>query len=80
MKVPELPELKKNICYEKDFLKEVIVRVDFDSKIPSLRTALPAALRHVALEHFPLDEPQQTFAGHLDLQAVSRQSNSDKIA
>jgi len=67
--VLELPEVKNNICYEKDFLREVIVRVDFDAKIPSLRTELPAKLRHVALEHFPLDEPQQAFAGHLDLQA-----------
>lgn len=46
-------------CYRKNFLKEVIARVDFVNPLPGIETALPKALTDVALRVFPIAEPRE---------------------
>jgi uncharacterized protein (TIGR04255 family) len=47
------------ICYRKNFLKEVIARVDLLSPLPAVDDALPASLAEVAVRTFPIPEPRE---------------------
>lgn len=57
----------EEVCYDRAFLKDVIVRVDFSSEIKSLATAVPTKLSNVALARFPISEPRKTVAQELQL-------------
>jgi len=58
-----MSELTKNksILYKKNFLSEVIIRVDLVSPIPSLAIELPKSIGKKALDIFPIDEPIKGF-------------------
>lgn len=47
------------ICYKRNFLKEVIARIDLLNPLPAVETALPPALTEVALRTFPIAEPRE---------------------
>lgn len=47
------------ICYKKNFLKEVIARVDLLSPLPGVDTTLPASLSRLAVKNFPIPEPKE---------------------
>lgn len=47
-----------DISYRKNFLKEVIARVDLLSPLPGVEVALPAALTERAVRAFPIAEPR----------------------
>jgi uncharacterized protein (TIGR04255 family) len=55
-----------SVCYEKTFLKEVVVRVDFVSPLTGIANTLPKDVSTAALSGFPIDEPKPAFT-----QAVS---------
>jgi len=55
----------KTVCYEKPFLKEVIVRVDFSSQIEALGKALPLKIGNAALKQFPISEPRKAIEQEL---------------
>ncbi len=57
----------EDICYSKNFLTEVIVRVDFPSPVQELMTHLPKKLRQVSLKKFPLAEPNTIIAEELQV-------------
>jgi uncharacterized protein (TIGR04255 family) len=46
-----------NICYKKNFLKQVISRVDFVAPIASIEKTLPPKLAKLASLDFPISEP-----------------------
>ena len=48
-----------SICYRKNFLKEVIVRIDLLNSLPGVGNALPSTLTEVAIRNFPIPEPRQ---------------------
>ncbi len=48
----------EGICYARNFLKEVIVRVDLASPIESLAKELPKEVVKTVLESFPIEEPK----------------------
>lgn len=50
----------KDINYKKNFLKEVIARVDLLSPLPDLDTALPPSISELAVKGFPIPEPRDT--------------------
>jgi uncharacterized protein (TIGR04255 family) len=50
-----------DICYKRNSLKRVIVRVDLVSPINALTSALPRKVSKAALKHFPIDEPKTGF-------------------
>lgn len=56
-----------DVRYKRNFLKQVIARIDFLSPLASIATALPAELSKAVLERFPLSEPQQAIARELQI-------------
>lgn len=55
------------ICYKKNFLKEVIARVDLLSPLPGVDVALPPALSKLAVEGFPIPEPREAVQRELQI-------------
>lgn len=47
-------------CYKNPFIKEAIMRFDFPSPIPNIEKGLPQSIFDVALNIFPIFEPQKT--------------------
>jgi uncharacterized protein (TIGR04255 family) len=54
-----------SICYKRNFLTEVVARVDLVSPLPGLMNELPKNISKVALESFPIDEPKPAFTQEL---------------
>lgn len=54
-------------CYEKAFLKEVIVRVDFAAPIAALGKVLPSKLATEAAKIFPIVEPADQFSLEIEV-------------
>lgn len=51
------------VCYDKSFLKKVIIRLDFTSAIDALQKAVPAKLVKSIIASFPIVEPTEQ-VGH----------------
>lgn len=49
-----------SIHYKKNFLSEVIARVDLINPIEELQEQLPTKLKSQAMREFPIEEPQET--------------------
>lgn len=48
-----------SICYKRNFLTEVIARVDLVSPLPVLAEQIPKEISRIALDSFPIDEPKR---------------------
>jgi len=70
--------MSENICYAKNFLTEVIARVDFLIPIKELQENLPKGIRSAALSNFPLAEPNTIIAE--ELQVTPPKATPKKIA
>lgn len=53
------------ICYDRPFVKEVIVRVDFTAPLEALGRKLPPSVKNAALKAFPISEPKKVKAQEL---------------
>ena len=58
-------------CYSTDFLKEVIVRLDFSAPEPSIGESIPAKLGNAAVARFPELEPRKKVQSAYEFQAPS---------
>jgi uncharacterized protein (TIGR04255 family) len=56
-----------SICYKRNFLAQVIARIDFVSPVQSIAKRLPKELSTRALEAFPIEEPKPTFMQQVKL-------------
>ena len=56
-----------NICYKRNFLSEVIARVDFLSPIKELEQHLPKSLSQKAKLNFPIAEPKKVVAQNVQI-------------
>ena len=56
-----IPNEFDEICYRRNFLTEVIVRIDFVSPVKNIVDDLPKNLSKSILKHFPIDEPKSAF-------------------
>ena len=56
-----------DIRYRKNFLKNVIARVDFTSPIKGLDVQLPAEISKGVLKYFPIAESKRTIARELQI-------------
>ncbi|MBI3044906.1 MAG: TIGR04255 family protein [Betaproteobacteria bacterium] len=54
-------------CYERPFLKEVIVRVDFVVPIQSIAKELPPKIANELSKQFPISEPHKAIAQELQV-------------
>ncbi len=57
----------EDICYKKNFLKEVIARIDFAASIDSLEKNLVAKIANKAVLRFPISEPRKKHAQALEV-------------
>jgi uncharacterized protein (TIGR04255 family) len=57
----------EQVCYQKSFLKQVIVRVDFATPLDSLEKNVPSKLLNSIVESFPIIEPADVIAHELSL-------------
>lgn len=48
------------ICYKRNYLTNVIARVDFASPIEGIKEKLPPVIMREAIKYFPIDEPPQS--------------------
>lgn len=55
------------ICYKKNFLSEVIIRVDFLSPQKVLESDLPKELSNIAVKYFPIPEPKEAVEDKLEI-------------
>lgn len=61
--------MHEDIRYEKHFLKEVIMRIDFVAPLDELTKSLPQKVVKVASQQFPIAEPTEGFTEQLELRA-----------
>lgn len=64
------------VCYSSNFLKEVILRIDFPAPVLSLEKTLPNKLSKAALTRFPIRESQKVQAQELQFSATGISANS----
>ncbi|MFY9137026.1 TIGR04255 family protein [Zwartia sp.] len=64
------------VCYNKVFLKEVILRIDFPAPVSALAKTIPAKLSKAALSLFPVSESQQVQAQELQFSATGVSASS----
>ena len=56
--MPETNNTLDDICYKKNYLTEVIARVDFPSPIQELREQMPPRVSSEIMQIFPIAEPR----------------------
>lgn len=67
------------ICYKKNFLKEVIARVDLLSPLPGVDVALPPALSELAVEGFPIPEPREAVQREVQIGPAGVASSEERF-
>ena len=67
------------ICYKRNFLREVVARVDFISPIEELSNHLPPEISKAAKQHFPIAEPIEMVTSEIKV-VPSSENVEHKIA
>lgn len=67
------------ICYKRNFLKEVIARVDLLSPLPNVDAALPPALSEVAVDTFPIPEPREAVQREVQIGRTGVESSEERV-
>jgi len=66
--------------YKKNYLTQVIARIDFLSPLASLREVLPAAVGTLSKNYFPIPEPKQIIGRELMVSSETKQIQEKEIA
>jgi len=66
------------ICYGKNFLKEVIARVDLLNPLPGVEVSLPAPLTEHAISAFPIPEPREAVKREVQIGPQGVASSSEE--
>lgn len=56
-----------DLCYKRNFLRQVIARVDFVGPLAAIATSLPAQLSQQILKRYPISEPAKAIAQELQI-------------
>lgn len=67
-----------SICYSKNYLTEVIARIDLVSPIIQLKDQLPKEISAKALRYFPIDEPSRAITQNVLLRPNDVTSSSEE--
>lgn len=67
------------VCYQKSFLKQVIVKVDFASPLVEIQKGVPTKLLNTIIKTFPIIEPAEMLAHELSINGDSVQSKQTMI-
>ncbi len=68
-----------SICYKRNFLKEVIARIDFINPIKSLEKEIPKKITESIKENFPIVEPRKAIAQELQISPRSFSHKSQEF-
>ncbi|MBI2871199.1 MAG: TIGR04255 family protein [Candidatus Omnitrophica bacterium] len=74
-----MPDPFAETCYRRNFLKEVIARVDFVSPLPGVEAALPPRLIEVAVGTFPIAEPREAVQRAVEIGPQGVQSSEERF-
>lgn len=74
-----MPDPYQNVCYKKNFLREVIARIDFLNPLYDLDSALPKGLSDAALRIFPITEPREAVEKEISLTPEGIASSEQRI-
>lgn len=69
--------MHETVCYKKPYLKDVILRLDFGSKVEAFMKALPQKIATAALQRFPLSEPQKAQMQEITFSATALQTKTE---
>lgn len=61
----------EEICYKRNYIEEVICRIDFASPIIELKTSMPKNVFDVVKQYFPIAEPQDIIGTELKIDPLS---------
>ncbi|KPK51728.1 MAG: hypothetical protein AMS22_10420 [Thiotrichales bacterium SG8_50] len=67
-----------SVCYKRSFLKEVILRVDFGSRVETFMRALPQKIATAALQRFPLAEPKKAQTREVTFSGTAVQAKTEE--
>lgn len=67
----------ENVCYKKPFLKDVILRLDFASRVEGFAKALPQRLATAALQRFPIAEPKKAQTREVTFSATALETKTE---
>lgn len=71
-----MPVDPDSVCYKKNYLTEVIIRVDFQSPIEKLKSSLPVEISNSIKKYFPIPEPRKSLSKHIEI-GPKKQSIAD---
>lgn len=71
--------MHENVCYKKPFIKDVILRLDFGSRVEAFIRALPQKVATAALQRFPLSEPQKAQMQEITFSATALQTKTEDL-
>ena len=74
-----MPQDYDEIAYRKNFLAEVIVRVDFPQDIKHIASSLPPKIAAVAKQNFPILEPRQAVEKNIQVSGKSFASHEKEF-
>lgn len=69
----------EEVCYQKSFLKQVIVKIDFTSPISQLEKNVPVKLLNAIIKNFPIIEPEEVFSHEVSFEGSSMHSKQITI-
>ena len=55
------------VCYRKNYVAEVICRLDFATPIDTLKNSMPKAVYDVVKKYYPIAEPQNVIGTELQI-------------
>lgn len=65
-----------NICYNKNYVDEVICRLDFASPIDVFKNSMPKSIYDVVKKYYPIAEPQDIIGTELQISPGNAQVNN----
>jgi uncharacterized protein (TIGR04255 family) len=66
------------ICYKRNYITDVIARVDLLNPLTSIDTALPPAWTAVIARYFPIAEPRETFEQKINVDIAADKAETTK--
>lgn len=69
----------EQVCYQKPFLKEVIVRVDFATPVEKLEKSVPPKLFRTIAQNFPIVEPADVLMHEVAIEGDSLRSKNTSM-
>lgn len=60
----------EEVCYARNYLTEVICRLDFASQVNELKNSMPKVIYDAVKKHFPIAEPQDVVGTELSINPI----------